>query len=80
MSKYFVSLVASYIGIRHILPPIKVELDFNDPELLTASSTNLVLFDIVNTWYDLSSGCFDVNKYYWRRVNLIKINYPTTKI
>ncbi len=74
MNKYLAGLVASYVGIRHILPSIEVERDFNDPEILTASSTNLLFFDVVNTWYDLSSGCSDFNRYYWRRVNLIKIN------
>lgn len=74
MNKYFAGLLATYVGVRHILPPIDIEANYRDDrELLSKRTTNVLFFDIVNTWYDCDNFCGDINRYYWRRVNIITI-------
>jgi hypothetical protein len=73
MQKIFVAGLVSYIAVRHLLPKKEYMVDYRDPELLTVNTQNCILFDQVETWYDLSSGCRPISSYHWRRIQLTEI-------
>jgi hypothetical protein len=63
-----------YLGVRYSLPKQNIIYDFNDRELLSVQSTNLIFCDRVSVWYDKDNWCGEISNYYWRRTNIIKIN------
>ena len=71
MDKFAASLLISYIGVRHLLPPITIEANYRDDrELLSKYSFNMGLFDVVNAWYDTNNFCGGISRYYWRRIKI----------
>ncbi len=74
MSKYVASVLALYVGVRHIVPPKVLFVDRNeDPDILSKQTANFLFFNKVVTWLDCDNWCSSYNSYYWKRVNIINV-------
>lgn len=73
LKKVILSGLSGSIVLRHILPKKDFILTDDEEEThLSVGRTNMILFDHVSYWVDCNYfPCFRVNKYSWRRLNVI---------